>query len=70
MVYISQKVIKLFEPNFQGVFLYAYIACSANLSSLALAKTPLSSLQGFKLAKKKNVGLSDNNLTAFLLRQS
>jgi len=37
MVYISQKVIKLFEPNFQRVFLYAYTASSANLSSLALS---------------------------------
>ena len=34
--FISQKVIKLFEPNFQIVFLYAYTASSANLSSLAL----------------------------------
>ena len=34
--FISQKVIKLFEPNFQRVFLYAYTASSANLSSLAL----------------------------------
>ena len=34
------------------------------LSSFIVAKTPLSSLQGFKLAKKKNFGLSDNNLTA------
>jgi hypothetical protein len=38
------------------------------LSSFIVAKTLLSSLQGFKLAKKKNFGLSDNNLTAFLLR--
>ena len=33
---ISQKVIKLFEPNFQWVFLYTRTASSPNFSSLAL----------------------------------
>ena len=34
---ICQKVIKLFEPNFQRGFLYTYTASSGNLSSLALS---------------------------------
>ena len=34
---ICQKVIKLFEPNFQRGFLYTYTARSGNLSSLALS---------------------------------
>ena len=34
---ISQKVIKLYEPNFQRVFLYTCTASSPNFSSLALS---------------------------------
>ena len=34
--FISQKITKLFERNFQRAFLYTYTASSANLSSLAL----------------------------------
>ena len=34
--FVSQKIKKLFEPNFKWVFLYTYTASSANLSSLAL----------------------------------
>ncbi len=34
---ISQKLKKLFEPKFQGIFLYTYTASSANLSFLALS---------------------------------
>ncbi len=34
--FISQKIIKLSERNFQRVFLYKYTASSSNLSSLAL----------------------------------
>ncbi len=35
--FISQKICKLYEPNFQRVFLYTYTASSVNLSSLALS---------------------------------
>jgi hypothetical protein len=35
--FISQKICKLFEPNFQRVFLYTYTASLVNLSSLALS---------------------------------
>ncbi len=34
--FISQKLIKLFERNFQRVFLYTFTASSPNLSSLYL----------------------------------
>ncbi len=36
--FISQKLIKLFEQNFQRVFLYTCTASSPNLSSLALSQ--------------------------------
>jgi hypothetical protein len=35
--FISQKLKKLFEQKFQGVFCYTYTASSVNLSSLALS---------------------------------
>ena len=36
--FISQKLKKLFERKFQGVFLYTYTASSKNLSSQALSQ--------------------------------
>jgi hypothetical protein len=53
--FISQKIEKLFEQNFQRVFLYTYTASSANLSSLAffIAKTPLVNYNALNGPKRK-----------------